>query len=115
MTSTKTTYHRDGTLTYWSVTDQRWHRHVRSVSDAALDSMMPEERERVRRHFGAPTTKYRVKQDEGDGRFWRIWWTDDERTWRPVDAGVRYSSRHAAQVELRKLQQADEAMVRDTH
>lgn len=45
----KTSYHRDGTVTYWSVYSQTWQRSSR-VSDAELAAMGHDERERVLRH-----------------------------------------------------------------
>lgn len=47
----KTSYHRDGTVTYWSVYSQTWQRSSR-VSDAELAAMSHDERERVLRHTG---------------------------------------------------------------
>ena len=46
----KTTYHRDGTVTYWSVVRQCWRRRVCEVPYAELACMSPAERERVERH-----------------------------------------------------------------
>ena len=48
----KTTYHRDGTVTYWSVYDQAWRRHQRTIQDQELAAMSPKERDRVMRHMG---------------------------------------------------------------
>lgn len=53
MTSTDTlrpTLHRDGTITMWSVYEQRWVR-TRNVSDRELAAMSSEERARVVRHM----------------------------------------------------------------
>jgi hypothetical protein len=47
----KTKYHRDNTVTIWSVYQQRWIR-TRHVSDAELAAMPPSERLRVCRHVG---------------------------------------------------------------
>lgn len=48
----KTTYHRDGTITYWSVYQQVWIRHADEISDRELAAMNESERERVIRHLG---------------------------------------------------------------
>lgn len=50
--SIKTTYHRDGTVTYWSVYQQRWVSHAADVPDQELAAMSSEEREKVLRHLG---------------------------------------------------------------
>lgn len=47
----KTTYHRDGTVTYWSVYYQVWVRRASIVSDRELAAMSGDERERVQRHL----------------------------------------------------------------
>ena len=47
----KTKYHRDSTVTIWSVYQQRWIR-TSHVSDAELAAMPPSERLRVCRHLG---------------------------------------------------------------
>lgn len=47
----KTTFHFDGTVSYWSVYGQCWIRRAQSVPDRELAAMAPSERERVRRHF----------------------------------------------------------------
>jgi hypothetical protein len=44
----RTTTHRDGTVTYWSVYEQRWARHAHSVPDSELAAMSQRERERVK-------------------------------------------------------------------
>ena len=44
--------HRDGTVTYWSVYDQRWIKRGESISRDDLAAMNREERERVRKHLG---------------------------------------------------------------
>lgn len=48
----KTTLHRDGTVTYWSVYNQEWKRHTDYVPDRELAAMGDAERERVMRHLG---------------------------------------------------------------
>lgn len=50
--SIKTTYHRDGTVTYWSVYDQVWIKRAVDVPDQELAAMSSEEREKVQRHLG---------------------------------------------------------------
>lgn len=45
----KTSYHRDGSVTYWSVYSQTWQR-ASAVSDCELAAMGHDERERVLRH-----------------------------------------------------------------
>lgn len=40
------TLHRDGTVSYWSVTQQVWERRTQ-VSDADLAAMSPAERTRI--------------------------------------------------------------------
>ena len=47
--SGNTTLHRDGTVSYWSVYDQRWHRS-RAIPDRELAAMDPASRRRVSRH-----------------------------------------------------------------
>jgi len=49
--TTKTAYHRDGTVTYWSVHNQVWVKRAGSVPDRELAAMSASERERVRRHL----------------------------------------------------------------
>jgi hypothetical protein len=52
MTNFKTTCHRDGTVTYWSVYDQTWKRHEYCIPDRELAAMSETERRRVMRHLG---------------------------------------------------------------
>lgn len=47
----KTTLHRDGTVTYWSVYRQAWVRGASDVPDEELAAMEGRERERVSRHL----------------------------------------------------------------
>lgn len=49
--SIKTTYHRDGTVTYWSIYDQVWVSRASNVPDQELAAMSSAERERVQRHL----------------------------------------------------------------
>ena len=56
----KTTYHRDGTVTYWSVHDQAWVRRASSVPDKELAAMSGDERERVQRHLTLPRERAKV-------------------------------------------------------
>ena len=44
-----TTYHRDGTITYWDVFRQQWRRGA-EISDRTLATMSPKDRERIQRH-----------------------------------------------------------------
>lgn len=48
---TKTTFHRDATVTFWSVLTQRWVR-TGNPTDAELASMSSTIRKRVIRHVG---------------------------------------------------------------
>lgn len=51
MSSYKTTYHRDGTITYWDVYEQVWHRASSAdISDRIMASFSHEEREKIERH-----------------------------------------------------------------
>ena len=43
-------YHRDGTVTYWSVYHQQWIRRARTVPARELAAMCDDEREKVQRH-----------------------------------------------------------------
>ena len=47
----KTIYHRDGTITYWSVYRQAWIDRATEISDRELAAMGSIERERVIRHL----------------------------------------------------------------
>ena len=51
MSSYKTTYHRDGTITYWHVYDQTWRRvRAADISAESLATMSNEERAQIERH-----------------------------------------------------------------
>lgn len=50
MSATKITYHRDGSVTLWSVHMQQWIR-TRRPSDEALASLSSDARGRVLRHI----------------------------------------------------------------
>lgn len=50
MTTTATKFHRDGTVTLWSVQCQSWQR-LSNVSDETLASLPAAERHRVIRHL----------------------------------------------------------------
>ncbi len=51
MSNYKTTYHRDGTVTYWNVYAQQWRRVKASdMSAENLATMDNEERARIERH-----------------------------------------------------------------
>jgi hypothetical protein len=43
--------HRDGTVSYWSVAEDRWVNRASYVPDEELDRLDPWRRERVRRHL----------------------------------------------------------------
>jgi hypothetical protein len=47
----KTTYHRDGTVTYWSVFLQQWVKRANSVPDVELAAMSANERVKVLKHL----------------------------------------------------------------
>jgi len=49
--SIKNTYHRDGTVTYWSVYNQVWVGHSSDVPDRELAAMPSDERQKVQRHL----------------------------------------------------------------
>jgi hypothetical protein len=52
----RTTFHRDGTITFWNVYQQRWQRQrASSMSDQDLASMSQKDRARTLR-MGAMTT-----------------------------------------------------------
>jgi hypothetical protein len=48
----RTTYHRDGTITYWSVYEQVWVRREDRIPDQELAARSREERDRICRHIG---------------------------------------------------------------
>lgn len=43
-----TKYHEDGTVTFWSVYEQRWINHAQRVPDRELAAMPTDEREEVK-------------------------------------------------------------------
>jgi len=43
--------HRDGTVTYWSVYEQRWEQHQVGIPDHELAALSPSERKRVQAHL----------------------------------------------------------------
>lgn len=46
----RTTFHRDGTVTYWNVYQQRWQRQrASSISDSDLSTMSAKDRARTLR------------------------------------------------------------------
>lgn len=47
----KTTLHRDGTITFWSVYDQTWRYRTTQIEDRELAAMSAAERARVLRHL----------------------------------------------------------------
>ena len=46
--NTNTKYHEDGTVTFWSVYEQRWINHAQRVPDRELAAMPTDEREEVK-------------------------------------------------------------------
>lgn len=48
----KIIYHRDGTITYWSVYNQVWKRHVVYVPDNELSAMSRKNCRKVIKHLG---------------------------------------------------------------
>lgn len=50
-TKTATKFHRDGSVTYWSIYDQTWKKRVFFVPDEELAAMPGQERERVIQHI----------------------------------------------------------------
>jgi hypothetical protein len=48
----KTIFHRDGTVSYWSVYNQVYIRRASTVPDNELAAMSGKERARVIRHLG---------------------------------------------------------------
>jgi DNA-binding XRE family transcriptional regulator len=55
VTATKPTLHQDGTVTYWSVSRQRWIPNAAFVPQAELAAMDPEARSNVRAHLRETT------------------------------------------------------------
>lgn len=53
MSNLNTTCHRDGTVTYWSVYEERWRRRIAHIPDRELAAMGEAERVRVMRHLEA--------------------------------------------------------------
>lgn len=51
MTLPRTTVHRDGTVTYWSVYRQQWVHRARVIDHQELAAMAPAERRRVLRSY----------------------------------------------------------------
>jgi hypothetical protein len=50
MSSTNSTYHRDGTITLWDIYRQQWRRiPAAEVTDRLLATLPPRERERIQR------------------------------------------------------------------
>jgi len=47
----KTKFHRDGTITYWSVYKQSWQHRVSSIPNEELAAMNEKERSRVMKHL----------------------------------------------------------------
>ncbi len=51
MTNLRTIFHRDGTITYYSVYQQVWRRHLSSISDGDLAAISGSEHDRIERHL----------------------------------------------------------------
>ena len=50
MTTYRTTYHRDGTVTYWDVWIQGWRRRLaKDIGSITLATLSPDERRRIGR------------------------------------------------------------------
>ena len=49
MANPKTTFHRDGSVTYWSVYEQRWRKRVRHIPDAEIAASSERDRPRLAR------------------------------------------------------------------
>ena len=49
-----TIYHRDGTVTYWAVYEQRWHRRAEAVPDRELAARPQAEARRIQLHLRPP-------------------------------------------------------------
>lgn len=64
MNALKTTLHRTGTITFWSVYDQTWHRHTRFITDQDLAAMASSERCAVLRHLGFLDNSWLREQQE---------------------------------------------------
>ena len=45
------TYHRDGTVTYWSIYRSKWQERASTIPDRELASMLPADRERTITHL----------------------------------------------------------------
>lgn len=52
-TTYQSTYHRDGTVTYWSVYHQVWVRRAHAIPDREYAAMNAKERAKALRHLGA--------------------------------------------------------------
>ena len=48
----KTKFHKDGTITFWSVFNQQWVKNAQDISDRELSAMSEKEREKVQKHLG---------------------------------------------------------------
>lgn len=47
----KTTLHKDGTITYWSVYNQQWEIRTWHIPDQELAAMSDKERQKVIKHL----------------------------------------------------------------
>ena len=112
--SGNTTLHRDGTVSYWSVYDQRWHRS-RAIPDRELAAMDRASRRRVSRHTAkrnpARRQAYLTRAGRGDhpsdvGAYGIV--IKEERNGRgheTVVSGFVYERSAAADDDLQQVQQ----------
>jgi len=59
-----TQFHRDGTITYWSVYKRVWVRRASTIENRELAAMGPIEREKVKCHLQKCSTIPRVEMSE---------------------------------------------------
>jgi len=65
----RNTYHRDGTVTYWSVYQQQWVRHAMNVPAKELAAMSSRVRKKVINHLLS------------GNRYCPIAWDDNTKSW----------------------------------
>lgn len=49
--NTKSKFHNDGTVTYWSVYTQTWRRRYDWITDEDLAALPGKDREKIRKHL----------------------------------------------------------------
>jgi DNA-directed RNA polymerase subunit M/transcription elongation factor TFIIS len=76
MSNYNTTFHQDGTVTYWSVYNQRWIKDARIVSNQELAAMSKQERNQVIEHL--KTQKQEAVCPYCGSEEWRITERDEE-------------------------------------